>query len=429
MKFSGFILCSSLFLVSATLSPAQEIAEPPEIQFNNTSTEEELIGKEYITAFDSLMDSYYMQKYALGHTRHTKDEVSEAFDNVQDSVIIRRLQSLHTIIPMTYNNEVRAYIRMYLRIMSSRLDVMLTLSEFYHPLFEEALTRNGVPEELKYLSIVESAMNPMATSRVGAAGLWQFMYSTGKLYGLEVNSIIDDRRDPYKSTVAAARYLKDLHSVFNDWTLAIAAYNCGPGNINKAIARSGGKREFWQIYPYLPRETRGYIPAFIAATYVMNFYRDHGLDASEFELPIHSDTITLHHNVLFCHIEQATGVSREELRTLNPQYRTDYIPASSGAYSVCLPTKYMQTFIANEDSIYHWTQDSLSKKPIVIAPAKGSSNSKKGTNGGTRYHTVKKGETLYSVARKYGTTVKALKNKNKNIKGDKISVGQKIRVK
>lgn len=424
MKIDRIITLILLSVSITSICNAQEFTPPP--PFGSDQVEEESYGNHYISAYDSLMDSYYMRKYATGHTRHTKDDISEAFDQVADSVIIRRLRSLHTIIPMTYNDEVRSYIRMYLRIMSTRLDVMLTLSEFYHPMFEEVLTRNGVPEELKYLTIVESAMNPMATSRVGAAGLWQFMYSTGKLYHLEVNSIIDDRRDPYKSTEAAAHYLHDLYTVFNDWTLAIAAYNCGPGNINKAIARSGGQQEFWHIYPYLPRETRGYIPAFIAATYVMNFYRDHGLTATEFELPIHADTLTLRHDVLFCHIEQATGVSIDELRTLNPQYRTDFIPASTGAYTVCVPVKYMHTLIANEDSMYRWSQDSLSKKPIVIAPAKGSG--KNGGGKGTRYHTVKKGESLSMIARKYGTTVTALKKKNK-IKGDKLKVGQKIRVK
>ena len=247
----------------------------------------------------SWLNTYYVKKFSRTHARRNLNYNEQAFENVSDSVIANRLKSMHTVIPMNYNNIVRQYIKMYLGIMSRRLDVTLTLSEYYHPMFIEILSRYGVPEELKYLSIIESAMNPQATSRVGAAGLWQFMYYTGKLYGLEVNSLVDDRRDPYKSTVAAARYLKDLHNVFNDWTLAIAAYNCGPGNINKAIARSGGKHNFWEIYPYLPRETRGYIPAFIAATYVMNYYADHGLRPSRFDMPINADTIVLHNNVYF----------------------------------------------------------------------------------------------------------------------------------
>jgi membrane-bound lytic murein transglycosylase D len=188
---------------------------------------------------------------------------------------------------------------MYLNRMRNRIDVMLTLSEYYQPLFEESLSRYDVPEELKYLTIVESAMNPQATSRVGAAGLWQFMYTTGKNYGLEVNSIVDERRDAYKSSDAAAHYLRDLHNVFGDWHLAIAAYNCGPGNVNKAIARSGGKHNFWQIYPYLPRETRGYVPAFIAATYIMNYYPEHGLHPKRATIPLHTDTVMVEQDMLF----------------------------------------------------------------------------------------------------------------------------------
>ncbi|MBQ4377254.1 MAG: transglycosylase SLT domain-containing protein [Bacteroidales bacterium] len=394
----------------------------------------EIMGNNYSQAYDSLMHSFYMQKYARQHHRHTGEDVLEAFERVPDSVIIRRLASMHTVFPLNYNDEVRSYIRLYLKIMSKKLDVMLTLSEFYHPMFEEVLTRYDVPDELKYLTIVESAMNPQATSRVGAAGLWQFMYSTGKLYGLEVNSVVDDRRDPYKSTVAAARYLHDLYDVFNDWTLAIAAYNCGPGNINKGIARSGGKTSFWEIYPYLPRETRGYIPALIASIYVMNFYNDHGLHATTFDYPIHADTITLHHDALFCHISQATGVSMAELQTLNPQYRADYIPASSGIYTLCLPQNKMGAFISNEDSVYTWTRDSLDRKPIVVHASKGGNGKvgkggkSKGGDSGARYHVVKRGETLSSIAHKYSTTVKALKKKNK-LKGEKVKAGQKIRVK
>ena len=237
----------------------------------------ELFSARYVQAYDSLLDSYYLRRHAH-NTLHSKGNFSvEQFDAIPDSIIEQRLKSLRCAVPMTYNSEVRSFIRFYLKHMSSRIDIMLTLCEYYHPMFEEALNRYGVPEELKYLTIVESAMNPEATSRVGAAGLWQFMYSTGKLYDLEVNSVVDDRRDPYKSTVAAARHLKDLYNVFGDWQLAIAAYNCGAGNVNKAIARSGGKRTFWEIYGNLPRETRGYVPAFIAVVYVMNYYEQHGI--------------------------------------------------------------------------------------------------------------------------------------------------------
>jgi membrane-bound lytic murein transglycosylase D len=330
---------------------------------------------------------------------------------------------------MTFNSEVRSYIRFYLKYMSRRLDVMLSLSQYYHPLFEDALSRYEVPEELKYLSIVESAMNPMATSRVGAAGLWQFMYSTGKNYGLEVNSLVDERRDTYKSTYAAAHFISDLHRVFDDWTLAIAAYNCGPGNINKAIARSGGKRDFWEIYYFLPRETRGYIPAFIAVTYVMNYYREHGLRPMEIKVPVQTDTIMLDRDVLMTYVQEYTGVESDELHTLNPQYRADYIPASSGRYSLCLPVAKMELFIAHQDSIYARSQDSLTRRPMTMEPVKQQKGSKASASkgGSGRYHTVKKGDTLSSIARKYGLKVQKLKKMN-GLKRDQINIGQRLKV-
>ncbi|MCR4659429.1 MAG: transglycosylase SLT domain-containing protein, partial [Bacteroidales bacterium] len=363
------------------------------------------------------------RRYAQTHSHRNHTVNVQEFDQIPDSVIISRLNSLHTVIPMTYNEEVRAYIRMYLRRMTTRLDVMLTLCEYYHPMFEEVLSRYNVPEELKYLTIVESAMNPMATSRVGAAGLWQFMYTTGKIYDLEVNSIVDDRRDPYKSTVAAARFLSDLHTVFGDWLLAIAAYNCGPGNINKAIARSGGKRDFWDIYYYLPRETRGYIPAFIAATYVMNFYADHGLKGTVGSLPVRSDTLMLRSDVLLHYVNEFTGVDMDELRTLNPQYRVDFIPASSGNYSLCLPVSKIKNFIAMEDSVYALTRDSVSRKPVKPVKPTGSTT----TSGGKVYYTVRKGDTLSKIASKHGISVATLKKRN-GLNSDRIRVGQKLKI-
>ena len=377
-----------------------------------TPSEVELMTKQYTDSYDSLINSYYMRR--LKHRNTTRQEFSvEDFDNVPDSVIIARLQALHTVIPMTFNSEVRTHIRFYLKYMSRRLDVMLMLSEYYRPLFLDALNRYGVPEELKNLAIVESAMNPMATSRVGAAGLWQFMYSTGSDYGLEVNSVVDERRDAYKSTHAAARFLNNLHRTFDDWTLAIAAYNCGPGTINKAIARSGGKRDFWEIYPYLPRETRGYIPAFIAVNYVMNYYSHHGIRPENLEAPMRTDTVVLNSDVLMGYVEQFTGIDLEELRTLNPQYRTDFIPASTGKYHLSLPTGKVAAFLANQDTIYAASRDSLSRRPITIEPVKKVGKGRRSRGGdkssGDIYHTVKKGENLFKISKKYDISVDKLK--------------------
>ena len=396
------------------------------------------MADQFVTNYDSLLNSYVFNKYAASTRRHRANiNADYAFDQIPDSVIAKRLHSLHTIIPMTFNPEVRSYIRMYLNRMRGRLDVMLTLSEFYYPIFEEALARYNVPEELKHLTIVESAMNPQATSRVGAAGLWQFMYTTGKNYGLEVNSIIDERRDTYKSSDAAAHYIHDLYNVFGDWHLAIAAYNCGPGNINKAIARSGGKRDFWQIYPYLPRETRGYIPAFIAATYIMNFYPEHGLHPKRVTIPLRTDTIMVERNMLFHYVNKYTGIEIDELRTLNPQYRVDMIPGEGNSYPLCLPTDKMNDLIHWADSIFSASEDSLGRKAVVVRPATTEEprpvvnnhhrNNRKNSQASS-YHRVRRGETLTSIASKHGTTVSKIKKLN-GLKSDRIRDGQRLKVK
>lgn len=405
-----FVLCTTAALQAQTPSPREEA---------------EGFSKRYVESYDSLLNTFYLRRHAHHGLRHQHQFSLEEFDAMSDSVLARRLRAIHTVIPMTYNAEVRQFIRFYLKHMSTRLDVMTTLCEFYHPMFEDALNRYGVPEELKYLTIVESAMNPMATSRVGAAGLWQFMYSTGKLYDLEVNSVVDDRRDPYKSTVAAARHLGDLYRVFGDWQLAIAAYNCGAGNVNKAIARSGGKRTFWEIYYNLPRETRGYVPAFIAVVYVMNYYEQHGLRHEHLNLPVRSDTVSVDKDLLLTYVAEYTGMEMDELRTLNPQYRVDYIPGASGNYTLCLPSAKIESFIAIQDSIAARSADSLERKPVVVKSQPRATSS---GGGGGKYYTVRKGDTLSSIARKHGISVSTLKKRN-GIKGDKIRVGQKLKIK
>lgn len=370
--------------------------------------------------YDSLLNNFYMQQFRRSASRHQNRRASMMyadFDNIPDSVFVRRLQSLHTVVPMTYNSEVRAYIKVYVRLMSRRLDAMLSLSEYYFPLFEETLDRYKVPEELKYLTIVESALNPLATSRAGAAGLWQFIYTTGKHYDLEISSLVDERRDPYKSTVAAARYLRTLYEMYDDWQLAMAAYNCGPGNVNKAIARSGGKHTFWEIYPYLPRETRGYIPKYIGATYVMNYYHEHGLVAGHYDIPVRVDTIHLHSDVHLAVVEKFTGIPCEQLRQLNPQFRTNVVPASSRTYALSLPAGKTSVFLQMEDTIYKVSKDTISKNAVVQL-----------SSGTIIYHKVRKGETFSSIAKKYGVSVSSLRRWNGKGRNSTLKVGTRLKI-
>ena len=403
-------------------------AAPAAAQTAVSETEAELMTKRYCNSYDSLLNSYYMRRFAHHHLRSNSQFSVDEFDMLPDSVLENRMRALHTVVPMVMNSEVRAHIRLYLRIMSHRLDLTLMQKERFFPLFQEALDVYGVPDEVKYLTIVESALNPEATSRVGAAGLWQFMYNPGRVYDLEVNSVLDERRDPIRSSYAAARYLSDLHRVFDDWTLAIAAYNCGPGNINKAIARSGGKRDFWEIYYNLPRETRGYIPSLIAVIYVMHYYEAHGLRPSRIEAPVRTDTVMLDRDVLMCYVSQATGVEMAALRQLNPQYRVDLIPASSGRMALTLPTASLETFIRQQDSIYRWSADSLLRRPVKVTPSHaGGKQSGAARSGSGHYYTVRKGDTLSSIARRHGISVQTLKKRN-GLKNDRIRVGQKLKV-
>ena len=370
--------------------------------------------------YDSLLNNFYMQQFRQAALRHMNRKASLAyaeFDNIPDSVFVKRLQQLHMVVPMTYNAEVRAFIKMYVRIMNRRLDAMLSLSEYYFPLFEETLDRFGVPVELKYLAIVESALNPQATSRAGAAGLWQFMYKTGLLYDLEVNSLVDERRDPYKSTVAAAQYLKRLYNMYGDWQMAMAAYNCGPGGVNKAIARSGGKNSFWEIYPYLPRETRGYIPKFIGAAYVMNYYHEHGLTAGHYDIPLHVDTVNLRGDIHFAVVERFAKIDSEQLRQLNPQFRTDVVPASSRAYALTLPSDKVSMFLRYEDTIYKVSKDTITRNSVVQISSEE-----------IIYYKVRKGDTLNSIAKKYGVSAAELRRWNGKSKNSTLKVGTRLKI-
>lgn len=357
---------------------------------------------------------------------------------VADSVYRYRLSVLPNSIPMPYNDVVRGFIEMYVKRRPKQVAALSRLGEVYFPLFEDKLMQYSLPQELKYLAVIESALNASARSHAGAAGLWQFMPSTGRVYGLEVNSLVDERLDPYKSTDAACRYLKSLYRLFGDWHLALAAYNCGPGNVNKAINRSGGKKDFWSIYPWLPRETRAYVPIFIAANYALNYADVHGIcrDTLWPELrlkqrgqmmPMVVDTI---HSTKRQHLKQTAdvlGLPIEELRRLNPQYLRDVLPGGK-AYSLVLPMDYMNDYLQNEDTILAYKADSLlMKQQEVINMAQKTASDGTYSSGGILYYKVKKGDTLGAIAKRQHCTVNQLMRWN-NLKNTNLQIGQKLKI-
>lgn len=381
------------------------------------------LPESFNSALDSLVYNYYVRK-------SKRNECDKEFDiniSYSDSVYQKRLSALPYEIDMPYNSSVKSFIEFYTERKRPQVEKMLGLGKYYFPMFDDILEQYGIPLEFKYLPVIESAMNTGAVSRVGAAGLWQFMPSTGRMYGLKVNSLIDERRDPVKSTHAAARFLKDLYQIYGDWHLAIAAYNCGPGNVNKAIRRSGGKRNFWAIYPLLPSETRSYVPIFIAANYVMNYNKEHNLCPAKVDMPLYTDTIVIKRRLEFSKVASTLNIPIEELRILNPQYRRDVIPGNAaGQYKLRLPTNYALKFINLRDSIYtEMTKaDSLEMKNEVVLmqqPTKSNYHKRK-------THRVRSGETLSSIASRYGVRVSDLKRWNR-LRSSRIKSGQRLIIK
>lgn len=372
---------------------------------------------------DSLLNDWKVKNYIdLGRDCNT----SHINPQFSDSVYIDRLSRMPTVMEMPYNEIVRKFIDMYTGRLRNQVSFMLSACNFYMPIFEEALDAYGLPLELRYLPIIESALNPSAVSRAGASGLWQFMHNTGKLYGLQSNSLVDDRRDPIKATWAAARYLKDMYNIYKDWNLVIAAYNCGPGTINKAIRRSGGKTDYWEIYHYLPRETRGYVPAFIAANYVMTYYCKHNICPMETNIPEATDTIQISKNLHFQQIADLCGTHLDEIKSLNPQYKRSIIPGESKPQTLRLSIKDISTFIDQQDTIYQHRQKELFKNRRLISVADHSSGRSTGT-GNLIYHRIRNGENLGSIARKYGVTVKQIQRWN-GMHNTRISAGKRLKI-
>lgn len=424
---------------------------------------------------DSLINEWMAKKYLYPDTTCANPDYNPTFTTEEYQ---ERLRRLPVVMEMPYNSVVQKFIDQYSGRLRRTVSYALGAGNFYIPIFEEALDYYGLPLELKYLPVIESALEPKAKSPAGAVGLWQFMLATGKRYDLKVNSLIDERQDPYKSSWAAARYLRDLYKIYRDWNLVIAAYNCGPTNVNKAIHRADGVRDYWTIYPYLPSETRGYVPAFIAANYIMNYYCEHNICPMKTKLPITTDTVTIMRDLHMQQVAELCNIDVEAIQALNPQYRTQLIPGSSGPMTLCLPTETLNTFIDLKDSVYNYRVDELltrrscvevddrldnrsvaskrraarqqlasesssssrrsaskssSRKSSRSSSSKSSSRSSRSSRKSKKEKssasaTVRKGDTLIEIAHRNGTTVEKLRKKNK-IKGNMIKPGQKLKVK
>lgn len=399
------------------------------IKQNGTEQKESIeLPKSMTYPLDSLFTDWKAKNYIdLGKDCSTSTE-NPYFS---DSVYIDRLSRIPSVIEMPYNEIVRKFIDLYTGRLRNQVAFMLSACNFYMPIFEEALDAYGLPYELKYLPIIESALNPSASSRVGACGLWQFMLATGKMYGLESNSLVDERRDPIKATWAAARYLKDMYGIYQDWNLVIAAYNCGPGTINKAIRRAGGEKDYWKLYNYLPRETQGYVPAFIAVNYVMTYYCKHNICPMETNIPEATDTVQVTKNLHFQQLADICGISINEIKSLNPQYKREIIPGATKPETLRLPINNISTFLDNQDTIYAYKKDELFTNRKIVPITSTGSNKKyarqKSTSGKASYHKIRRGETLSNIAGSYGVTVSELKRWN-NLRNNKITAGKRLKI-
>jgi membrane-bound lytic murein transglycosylase D len=377
-------------------------------------------------ALDSLVNLNYIQKLSFSSDQSDNNYKPYEVPSYSDEVYAKRIAKIQTPIPLVYNQQVREYIDLYAIRKRGLTERVMGLSNLYFPLFEQTLDQQGIPLEFKYLSIVESALNPTAVSRCGATGLWQFMLATGKLYDLKVTSYTDDRRDPVKATYAACQYFKDMYEIYHDWLLVVASYNCGAGSVNKAIARSGGKKTFWEISPYLPKETRGYVPAFIAVTYLMNYLNEHNLVAVPPIISFYeADTVLVDQRISLGEIAAAINTPEELLRYLNPVYKKGIIPETDESQVLRLPSNKVAAYIANVDNLFRPESD----QNALLANADGTPIDPVDVVYKTvkQYHIVKKGENIYSIANKFSCSAIDIKHWNK-LKGGKLYKGQKVLV-
>lgn len=372
---------------------------------------------------DSLLHLWYRNSFSGDFDMVNEYDMDSVrfTSNVSDEEMMRRLEAMNSFITLPFNETVKNHIILYSERMPGKMGKVMGLSNYYFPLFEEVLDKYGLPLELKYMAVIESMLNPVATSRAGARGIWQFMYNTARSYGLEINSFVDERLDVDKSMDAAARYLRDAYKIFGDWTLAISSYNCGAGNVSKAIRRSGGKRDFWSIYPFLPRETRGYVPAFVAAMYAMTYYREYGIEPQDVGMPARTDTFEIKKNLHFAQISSVVGVPMRDLDNLNPQYVHDIIPGNNHSYILKLPYNWTGAFIeADKDTLYAYKADSLMSQKVL----KEVKNSSRGAGNRIAYK-VRSGDYLGRIASRHGVSVSQLKAWN-NLRSSNIRAGQTL---
>ncbi len=374
---------------------------------------------------DSLVNTWYV-KIAIKQNLRENDSDTVSYQ-CPDSVYISRLSKINSIISLPFNNIIRNHIEVYTVRQREKFCAVLGLKDYYFPMIEDVFDSYGLPAEFKYMAVIESALNPNAVNRhSGAAGMWQFMYSTGRLYGLTINSVVDERKDPVKATHAAARYIKDLYDIYQDWVLVIAAYDCGPGNVNKAIRRSGNKKDYWEIYYHLPRETRGYIPQYIAAAYAVNYYAEHNLQPLPLNIPVATDTIIVNKDMHLAQISEVMNIPLGELQALNPQYRTGLVPGSSKPQSLTLPMNHLGDFIDLTDTIRQYKSDVYLNKSTRIADPTRSSYVTVNIKGRTKLiYSVKDGDNISFIAEWYKVGLSDLRNWN-NIYRNYIRVGQKL---
>lgn len=455
MTRKAFIAAAAALLICQTAT-ARKTSSPSVLDLKHSISDSSIVYPEsFERDAQRLLDGWYMRNY----TSLDPNAPDPGNTDVGDDEMRSSLLALPTVIEMPFNQIVRSYIDRYVENSRPQVSAILGLGSYYFPIFEQALEERGLPHELKYLPVIESGLDPNAVSKHGAAGLWQFMLATAKGLGMEVNSLVDERRDPYLSSALAADYLKSLHDTYGDWNLAIAAYNCGPNNINKAIRRAGGdpaKKDFWSIYEYLTPETRGYVPMFIAANYVMNFHGRHGIAPVLPTKPLVTDTLHISDRVHFNQISAVLDIPVDELRILNPQYRADVVPGSAEKqYTVILPSRQTQAFIMSKDEILAYESEKYSRRdsaepgddasegrepeivtsllPLAGKPETAQADvqmlaaSGQQSSGTTLTHKVQKGETLASIASKYGVAASQIRAWN-HLRRNNVRTGQTLKI-